>query len=221
MARGLVYIMINPCLDGWIKIGMTERGEIEKRLVELNQPTNLPLSYRCYATYEVDNPKKVEKHIHNLIDQIDDSLHARETLGNGRIREREFFKISPETAYGIFREIAALMNESENLCLYAPTEEQSQEQEIADAHTRRSNNTFTLLNIPVGTEIVFLSDNNITAKVIGATNEVEYQGQKYSVSALAQKLLAGTAPVNGWRYFTLNGITLYDLRNKIESNIEE
>lgn len=227
MARGLVYIMINPCLDGWVKIGMTERGEIEKRLAELNQPTNLPLSYRCYATYEVDDPKKVEKHIHSLIDQIDDSLHARETLGNGRIREREFFKISPEAAYGIFRDIAALRNDSENLRLYAPTEEQSQEQEIADTRTRRSNNSFALLNIPIGTEISFLYDSNITAKVVSSVNEVEYQGQNYSVTALAQKILReeygwiATAHANGWKYFTLNGITLSDLRNKIEAESEE
>ena len=227
MARGLVYIMINPCLDGWVKIGMTERNEIERRLAELNQPTNLPLSYRCYATYEVDDPKEVEKCIHNLIDLVDDSLHARETLGNGRIREREFFKISPEKAYGIFREIATLRNESENLRLYAPTEEQSYEQEIAEAQTRRSNNSFTLLNIPIGTEISFLYDSNITAKVVSSVNEVEYQGQKYSVTALAKKILIEnygwitTAHANGWKYFTINGITLSDLRNKIEAEAEE
>lgn len=48
MSKGLVYILTNPCLDGWVKIGMTERNDIEKRLQELNSPTNLPLSYRCY-----------------------------------------------------------------------------------------------------------------------------------------------------------------------------
>ena len=106
MAKGIVYILTNPCLDGWVKIGMTERDDIETRLRELNAPTNIPLSFRCYATYEVDKPLEVEKHIHSIIDRIDDSLHARETLENGRIREREFFKISPETAYGIFKDIA-------------------------------------------------------------------------------------------------------------------
>lgn len=108
MSTGLVYILTNPCLDGWVKIGMTERNDIQERLDELNAPTNLPLSYRCYAVYEVDNPKMVEKHIHSLIDRVDASLHAREQLQNGKIREREFFKISPETAYGIFKDVATL-----------------------------------------------------------------------------------------------------------------
>lgn len=32
MANGMVYILTNPCLDGWVKIGMTERNDIERRL---------------------------------------------------------------------------------------------------------------------------------------------------------------------------------------------
>ena len=48
MEIGFVYILTNPCLDGWVKIGMTERDDIESRLRELNSPTNIPLSYRCY-----------------------------------------------------------------------------------------------------------------------------------------------------------------------------
>ena len=39
MSKGLVYILTNPCLDGWVKIGMTERNDIERRLQELNSPT--------------------------------------------------------------------------------------------------------------------------------------------------------------------------------------
>lgn len=83
MSKGLVYILTNPCLDGWVKIGMTQRNDIEKRLQELNTPTNIPLSFRCYATYEVENPEQVEKSIHRLIDKIDNTLHAREILDNG------------------------------------------------------------------------------------------------------------------------------------------
>ena len=113
--------MTNPCFDGWVKIGMTERDDIEDRLKELNTPTNIPLSFRCYATYEVEDPLQVEKRIHNIIDRIDNSLHARETLDNGCIREREFFKISPETAYGLFIDIANLRGDLDKLKLYAPT----------------------------------------------------------------------------------------------------
>lgn len=223
MSKGIVYILINPCLDGWVKIGMTERNDIDRRLKELNTPTNLPLSYRCYATYEVEQPLEVEKRIHSIIDRIDDTLHAREQLENGRIREREFFKISPETAYGIFKDIAALRNDTDNLKLYRPTQEQSQEEEIAEARTKRSNNSFKLLNIDVGEEISFLHDENIVAKVVNDKNKIEYEGEIYSVTALARKLLierhgwSEDLHVNGWKYFTKNGLTLSDLSDRIEN----
>ncbi|MDO4566235.1 MAG: GIY-YIG nuclease family protein [Oscillospiraceae bacterium] len=222
MSRGIVYILTNPCLDGWVKIGMTERNDIERRLQELNSPTNIPLSYRCYAVYEVDNPLEVERRIHSIIDRIDDSLHAREQLDNGRMREREFFKISPETAYGVFKDIAVLRNDLNNLKLYAPTLGQAQEQEIAESRNKRSNNSFRLLGIDVGEEITFLYDDSIIAKVLNEKNKIEYEGVSYSVTALAVKILtekygwAENLHVNGWRFFTKDGTTLSDLRSQIE-----
>ncbi len=27
MSKGIVYILTNPCLDGWVKLGMTKRNE--------------------------------------------------------------------------------------------------------------------------------------------------------------------------------------------------
>ena len=69
MERGYVYIMTNPCLDGWVKIGMTTKS-IESRLKELNRPTNIPLSFRCYASYKVDDPQEVEKTIKQIFDKM-------------------------------------------------------------------------------------------------------------------------------------------------------
>lgn len=223
MAKGLVYILTNPCLDGWVKIGMTERNDIDKRLRELNTPTNIPLSFRCYAIYEVDKPLEVEKNIHSLIDRIDGSLHARERLDNGKIREREFFKISPETAYGIFKDIASLRGDLENLKLYQPTQEEAQEEQIAESRTKRANNSFELLGIKVGDTISFLYDESITATVLNNKNRIEYEGKDYSVTALAIKILiekygwSEKLHVNGWRFFTKDRITLSDLRNEIEN----
>ena len=225
MKKGLVYILTNPSLDGWVKIGMTERNDIKARLRELNAPPNIPLSYRCYAVYEVDDPQLVETHIHRIIDRVDDTLHARELLSNGRIREREFFRISPETAYGIFHDVAVLRHEQEQLKLYAPTEEEAEEEEIAERHKKQENTTFQMLGIPVGEKIFFLFDESVTAQVIDEKNSVQYQDEPepYSVLKLASKLLVenrGWRPktrVNGWRYFVKDGFALNVLRERIES----
>lgn len=176
---------------------------------------------------KLKNPREIEKGIHSIIDRIDNSLHAREQLANGRIREREFFKISPETAYGIFKDIAVLRNDVENLELYTPTLAQSQEQEIAESRTKRSNNSFKLLGIEVGEEISFLYDDNIIVKVLNNKNKVDFESEVYSVTGLAKKILIekynwqDDLHVNGWRYFTKDGVTLSDLRDQIESEQEE
>lgn len=222
MSKGLVYILTNPCLDGWVKIGMTQRNDIEKRLQELNTPANIPLSFRCYATYEVENPEQVEKSIHRLIDKIDNTLHAREILDNGKIREREFFKISPETAYGIFKEVASLRNDTKNLKLYTPSKDESEEQELAESRTKRSNNSFKLLGIEIGENLSFLYDDSIVARVADNKNQVEYNGKIYSITRLAINILidkygwSENLHANGWRFFTKDGITLSDLRDRIE-----
>lgn len=227
MSKGLVYILTNPCLDGWVKIGMTEQADIESRLQGLNSQTSIPLSFRCYAVYEVDNPLEVEKAIHRIIDIIDSSLHAREVLDNGRIREREFFKISPETAYSIFSEVAKLRGDLDKLTLNVPTLEQVQEQEIAESRIRRSQSTFEMLNISIGEELSFLYDDTITVKVADNKNQVEFEGNKESITALAKKLLiehcgwSEGLHVSGWRYFTKGGLSLKDLRDKIEGSEED
>lgn len=119
----------------------------------------------------------VEENIHSIIDQVDDSLHAQEQFDNGRMREREFFKISPERAYRIFNNIAALRGDQDKLKLYVPTEGQAQEQELAER--KRSNNSFTLLHINVGEEISFLYDESIIARVLDRKNQIEFEGERY------------------------------------------
>ena len=95
---------------------------------------------------------------------------------------------------------------------------------MADRRTKRSNSSFKLLNIGIGEEIAFIYDDTIKAVVSNDINQVEFKGEKYSVSALASKILIEkyhwneNTYVNGWRYFTKDNVALSDLRDKIESS---
>lgn len=80
------------------------------------------------------------------------------------MRKREFFKISPERAYSIFKNIAFLRGDQDKLKLYVPKEGQAREQELAECRTKRSNNSFALLGIGVGEEISFLYDEALIAR---------------------------------------------------------
>ena len=97
--------------------------------------------------YEVDPLELVEKHIHSLIDWRGFSLHASEQLQNGKIWERAFFKISLETAYGIFKDVATLRGDKEQLRLYVPTPLEPQEEEIAETRTKWGSSSFPLFRM--------------------------------------------------------------------------
>ena len=215
MNKGIVYILVNPCLDGWVKIGMTERG-IDERLAELNRPTNIPLSFRAYATYEVDNPSAVEKHIHSLFDSIDESLHAREELTNGKIRQREFFRISEEKAFKVLESVAELRGDRAKLEKILPDQEQLAEDVIVDQATRRPPFKFSMIGLPVGSQLTFLYDENSTCRTID-DSQVEYDGANYSLTGLAKKLLSERGRyannVPGPQYFTYQGEKLSHWRN--------
>jgi len=222
---GIVYIMTNPCLQGWVKIGKTI--DVQARLNQLNSQPNIPLSFRCYATYEVDDMDEVEKRIHNILDTVNYSLRARETIDNGRTREREFFRMSPEAAYNVFVNIALLRNDMDKLTIIAPTLQEAQIETNADTRTKRTNSSFQLLQIPVGESIQFIFDEECSAKVVDSKNTVEFEGVQYSVSALAKKLLvekknwSQLSQVNGWRYFMYHSKTLFELRDLIGDQEDE
>jgi hypothetical protein len=219
MSKGIVYILTNPCLDGWVKIGMTDKDDLQERLASLNNPSNIPLSFRSYAIYRVDNPVVVEKCIHNLIDTIDDTLRAKEQKDNGRNREREFFRLTPEKAFEIFKQVAKLRNENEFLEMVEPTEEDQRIDEIIQQRKPKLN--LKSIGIPDGATLTFVNDENITCIANTTDNKLNYEGNDYSLSALAMKLLNEKCGWNikaiaGGSYFKYNGETLNDIRQQKE-----
>lgn len=217
--KGLVYILTNPCFEEWVKIGITNRS-IDDRLKELNSLTAVPLSYRCYALYEVEDPVRVERCVHSIIDRIDSGLRSREYLDNGKTREREFFRISPEVAFGILKDISKLLNNEDCLHLYAPTSDQAIEQEIASEAKYRMRDSFASYGLNVGTPIKFVYDDNIVAYVADDKKAVIYKDEKYSIRKLAQKILienygwTDQKPLCGWKFFTSNGVVLRELPSR-------
>lgn len=180
MAYGLVYILTNPCLDGWVKIGMTSKNDVKERLSQLNSPSNIPLSYKCYATYEVENPLGVEQSVHRLIDKVNLTLHARETLSNGKIREREFFKLSPEDAFGILKEVATLRGDLHNLKLYnidddVVDDDVDTDTIIIDSKTPIDNNTSNTENSNIGKRIKFRKERRRISKIKSVIPESLYK----------------------------------------------
>jgi len=71
------------------------------------------------------------------------------------------------------------------------------------------------LGLLYGDILTYKDDPTITAKVV-ASNKIEYQGKKYSLSTLVFKLKhpeaeyssEGSTQYNGWRHWLFNGVSI-------------
>lgn len=217
---GVVYILTNPSFKEYVKIGYAD--DVEKRLQQLNRSECTPFAFRIYATYEVQ-ARLDDLKLHRMIDQINPNLRSIDNV-DGKKRVREFYAMSPETAYAIFETIAELGGCRDKLHLYEPTmqERQSEElaQDIEEQHIERmAPFTFSKCNIPIGAIIIFVhqgNDNSGEQCVVVDDKNVEYNGRTYSLSALATELTGSKWGVAGPRYFKYNGEWLNDIRAKVE-----
>ena len=79
---GIVYILTNEAMDGYIKIGMTSGDspkDVQKRMSELDS-TGVPRAFQCEYAAVVENYANVEGALHTA-------------FGDYRVRtNREFFE---------------------------------------------------------------------------------------------------------------------------------
>lgn len=212
--------MTNPSFKEYVKIGYAD--DVNKRLKQLNSSEGLPFAFRIYATCEV-NDRLTDKKIHEMIDKINPNLRAIDDI-DGRKRVREFYAMPPETAYTILEAIALVGGCKDKLELRKLTKKEraSEElaQEIHEEHIERlSPFAFSKCNIPIGATITFVNQGNSNSGVqcvVVDDKNVEYQGRKLSLSALATELTGSRWGVAGPRYFKYNGEWLNDIRAKKE-----
>ena len=88
--EGYVYILINPSMDGLVKIGMTTRTP-EERVKELSSSTGVPIKFILIYQKKVEDCVSCEKAIHNIL----------ESKGHRVSDGREFFNISTTDAIDV------------------------------------------------------------------------------------------------------------------------
>lgn len=200
MIKGVVYVLSNPAMDGYIKIGKTTN--LERRLKSLDN-TSTPLPFRCIFAIEVEDMDQVERLAH-------------QTFKRDRVRSnREFFEIDEEQA------VAALkMTGGRNV---TPANDLAEDDEALDAldkaTQKKSRFKFSMLNIKPGEELEYVRDSSVIAKVIDDTS-IEVDGNLTSLSQAALELLHREGvewkTVAGPRYWTFGGVTLAELRRQLE-----
>jgi hypothetical protein len=206
--KGIVYIFTNTCLDGWVKIGKTDKNDIQERLDNLNSQTAIPLSFSPYALYHVENPLKIEKAIQGIIDAVNPKLRSIEVKENGKIREREFYRMTPEQAFTIFKKFAQGRDDEEFLDLIGPTSEDIKIESLLKG--RRPNLNFYELGLKDSFELIFKQNPQIVVKIVSA-KQVEYRGEQYFLTALTRKLLGWRTDKKPSPYWLYEGKSLSDI----------
>jgi len=179
--QGIVYVLTNPCMPGIVKIGMTERKDIDARMKEL-YTTGVPLPFECkYAC----NVKKSE------CGKIEKALHT--AFAPQRINAtREFFKIAPEQAIAILELFqhedvtTEVTQEIENDL--TPEDKAAQEK----ARTKRPPLDFYEMGLREGDILIYKHDDTYTCS-IRDNRHVTFNGEPTSLSPLTAQLLGGSA----------------------------
>lgn len=81
---GWVYVLTNPLIPGYLKIGQTQRS-VAERVAELSSASGVPAPFHVRAVFATDDPVGKESQI-----------HAK--LAPKRVEGREFFEVDVATA---------------------------------------------------------------------------------------------------------------------------
>lgn len=101
---GCIYILVNPAFKDLVKIGYAD--DVQKRLKTLNSNSGLPDPFHCFAIYKVR--KRLEDlRLHDLLDSLDSTLRHS--------KNREFFEMDADKAYGVLSAIAQINGDEEQL----------------------------------------------------------------------------------------------------------
>lgn len=214
---GYVYILTNPSFrEDWVKIGKSSRP-VDIRSKELDN-TAVPLPFEIYATLQTVKYDVVEKKIHKAIDRLTDL----------RIRQnREFFNIKPELALEIFKDEAMILDDAvitmyENNQPIVP-KPNTPPQPTKPVLPHRPRFKFSMVNIPIGAELVFVP-TGYKVKV-ASDDQVEYEGRIYKLSPfvgtfmpIEKRITSGA--YQGPKFFTYKGEILDDIRKRLELGAE-
>ncbi len=202
---GIVYILKNEAMPGYVKVGKTI--DLRQRMSSLDT-SGVPLPFECYYARRVSDMAFVEGHLHAAFSE----MRAR--------RSREFFRVLPERVKAAL-EIAP--GEEVTVDERSVVESQDDLDSIEKAKSRRPPFRFSMLGIKPGTVLVHSHDPNATCTVYD-DRQVTFEGQVTSLANSAGIVLKRHGlgdRVTGADYWTLDGATLWDLRDEAEQSGDE
>lgn len=194
----VVYVLTNPAMPGFVKIGRTAVEDVSQRMAQLYS-TGVPFPFDLAFACKVPNAEEVERALHRAF---------APNRANGR---REFFTIEPDQAIAILKllhvEDATAEIESQ------PSPIASEDMDAAKQYkARRPNLNFKEMGIPEGAVLHF-TESDATVTVSG-DRKVRLGEEELSLTAATRQLLGiahSVAPSGYWRF---EGKLLLDIYNE-------
>lgn len=202
---GIVYLLVNECMPGLVKIGKTSRHDLDKRMKEL-YTTGVPLPFECAYACKVKL---------SCMDELEKALHA--AFAPCRVNEgREFFRMSKSQAIPLLKLLTSL-NEGEVTDVVAAEIENDLEatdkKAIAKSKSRRPPLDFFAMGLSAGSVLSFIPEPTVSVTVESA-KKVLFNGEVRSLSSVTHELLGTKWAVQPTPYWSANGENLRDLYDK-------
>lgn len=197
MSKGIIYVM-TTAVSGLIKVGKTRTDQYKERMrfLEANGYYNVAGLKKLFAI-EVDDYDDKESLLHDIF--------SKHRVGNS-----ELFALD----YDLVRQL--LLSFDGTVVYPEDSDKEKEFDEISRIRKQGELFSFYRKGITNGSTIVFVGDNEYTAKVIGE-REVAFAGQEWKLSPLAYKLYEQIGKLNksgayqGAAHFTYQGKKLKDI----------
>ncbi len=198
--QGIVYLLTNPAMPGFVKIGSTTNESVTVRMSQL-YTTGVPFPFECAYAARVSNVTTVEKALHTA-------------FGPNRVNaKREFFDIEAAQAIAIIK-LLQIEDVTPNVNREAERIDHA-DREAGEAYAKkRPRFNFREMGIPIGAELVFVS-NDETA-VVQSERTVMFRGLETSLTDATRKALGDGYAYNvaPGPYWTYNGRKLREIYNE-------
>lgn len=200
-ATQVVYVLDNPAMPGYVKIGRT--NDLPRRMGDLFN-TSVPAPFNCFYAARVENADRVETQLFEIFG--DKRSHPK----------REFFEVEPHRVAAAIKLVAI-----EDVTASVATDSSTNQEDtasLARAITRAEKYNFEMLNIPVDAELQSVKDPSIVCKVVSQRPpKVDFRGAELSLSRAAQEVMNSSYGLQGSKYWEYEGETLEERRTRMEN----
>ncbi|MBW8617099.1 MAG: GIY-YIG nuclease family protein [Hyphomicrobiales bacterium] len=199
MPLQVVYVLTNPAMPGFVKIGKTLLEDVGQRLAQL-YTTGVPFPFELAFACKVPNADEVEKALH------------RAFAPNRANPKREFFNIEADQAIAILKLLHVEDATAEIAAM--PTIIAQDEVEAATTYKkRRPPLNFTEMGIAKGS-VLHMVGSTATVTVC-ADRKVLFEGEEMSLTAVTMKLMGLDYAIQPTPHWTFEGRSLTEIYNEI------